>query len=191
METCVSKPRSKKENSSRRFYIFAAFLYTVLIFLFTAVARDLSNFLRSHGMLNLSIAALFFIAWNEGLHYFKKKAFPPDAVAYASLLFLSLILLYGIVQLPVAEEKIHFLEFGALALLYRKMFSWNASVKSQYLLALILTAGIGLLDEILQAFLPRRFFDPRDIALNALAGFLAILAYEITHNHFKIFRFKI
>jgi hypothetical protein len=43
-------------------------------------------------------------------------------------------------------------------------------------LAVLITALLGLLDESIQALLPNRVFDMIDVGFNALAGFMAIIA---------------
>ena len=42
--------------------------------------------------------------------------------------------------------------------------------------AIALTAGLGVIDEMIQAVLPNRIFDPLDILFNILAGAMAVAA---------------
>jgi len=42
--------------------------------------------------------------------------------------------------------------------------------------AIVAAAVIGTIDEGIQAVLPSRVFDPRDIMFNALAAFMAVAA---------------
>ena len=71
----------------------------------------------------------------------------------------------GLWLVPLPEERIHFLVFGVFgALTFAAFAGWRA-------VAVAITIAAG--DEVLQAALPDRYFDVRDIAINsasALAG---------------------
>ena len=74
------------------------------------------------------------------------------------------------------EEAIHFLEYGVLgALLYRALRTQipDATV---FIAAALIGAMVGTVDEIIQWVVPDRFWDFRDIVLNAGAGVLAQVA---------------
>lgn len=71
----------------------------------------------------------------------------------------------GLWLVPLPEERIHFLVFGVFgALTFAAFAEWRAA-------AVAIAIAVG--DEVLQAALPDRYFDVRDIAINsasALAG---------------------
>lgn len=71
------------------------------------------------------------------------------------------------------EESIHFIEYGVLSVLFFHALSFRLSNWSIYFAAVLLTGLVGTLDEVIQWFTPQRYFDFRDIWLNAGAGFLA------------------
>jgi VanZ family protein len=80
------------------------------------------------------------------------------------LLILFLFVLFLIKGAP--EEKFH---------LYIYFFIGYFSKKTFKNYGIIYVTGIALIDEIIQYFLPQRYFDFKDIALNAgggIAGFL-------------------
>jgi VanZ family protein len=53
----------------------------------------------------------------------------------------------------------------------------------RYWVALVFVAAAGWIDEGIQALLPSRYYDLRDVAFNAAAGALALLArYALTHE---------
>ena len=99
--------------------------------------------------------------------------------------FLPLYLAAGLIFLllwnnPV--EQVHILEYGILGYLGYRASGYREGSDSRgslYIwLAVILAAG--LVDEIIQHFLPNRVFDPRDVAVNALCGSLgAIIGYRL------------
>ena len=172
---------------TKKFVILATLAYTIILFLFTTVAREISISLRQHNLLGITITLSFIAAFILIGYYLIFSVHLSDKMAFAGLSIILIILGTMLMGLSVPEEKIHFLEFGFLALLIRKCLSWDLSVKSQYMWAIAITAVIGILDEVLQFFLPLRVFDMRDIALNALAAIMAVTAYEIAHNKLNIF----
>lgn len=87
-------------------------------------------------------------------------------------------LLYAaaLARLPLnAAEKTHFVSYGLLALLVWRALGpeagspWRRSVIAASLVAL---AGLG--DEAIQHLLPRRFFEWKDVGVNALSGIVPI-----------------
>lgn len=79
-----------------------------------------------------------------------------------------------------AEERTHLIEYGVVAVFIREALMERAKrgrrVPVPALLAVMATALIGALDECIQAFLPGRVFDPRDILFNVLAAVMSIAA---------------
>ncbi|MDX1407699.1 MAG: VanZ family protein, partial [Saprospiraceae bacterium] len=77
-------------------------------------------------------------------------------------------------------ERTHLVEYSIVALLILEALRERAAngrpVSRPALWAFILTAGIGVLDETLQLFMPNRVFDPVDIAFNCGAAGAAVLA---------------
>ncbi len=73
-----------------------------------------------------------------------------------------------------AVERIHFLEYGALGLLFYRAFRryGDASVLPLTVLAVAL---VGIVDEAVQWWTPVRTGDVRDVALNAYAGLCGLL----------------
>ncbi|MDH7512444.1 MAG: VanZ family protein [Clostridiales bacterium] len=68
------------------------------------------------------------------------------------------------------EEAIHFLEYGLLGFLLFNALSYSTRDKSVYLAAFFIGSTVGIFDEILQWVVPGRFWDFRDVGLNALAA---------------------
>jgi VanZ family protein len=70
------------------------------------------------------------------------------------------------------EEAFHFVQYGVLSILLFRALSHRLTDPSIYLAAAAIGAIGGILDEMIQWITPRRYFDYRDIAINALAGTL-------------------
>lgn len=94
---------------------------------------------------------------------------------YRSVVAVALITLLGAMmafQYETPEERIHFMEYGALGyLVFMALFDGgNVSV----LLSIILISIIGAVDEIIQWFLPNRVGDIRDVFMNIVGGLWGI-----------------
>lgn len=90
---------------------------------------------------------------------------------------------YGMVIVRMgiaAEERTHLIEYGVVAVFLlealRERASQGRRVPAPAVLAVLATTLVGVLDESIQALLPSRVFDPRDLLFNFLAGLLAVAA---------------
>ncbi len=90
---------------------------------------------------------------------------------------------YGMVVVRMGigpEERTHLFEYGLVAVLIHKALTERVQngrpVPVPAVLTIAVTALLGWLDEGIQALLPSRVYDLRDVGVNALAGLLAISA---------------
>lgn len=78
------------------------------------------------------------------------------------------------------EERTHLFEYGLLAVLNYQALKERqhngARVRWPAFLAVALTIILGWLDEGIQAILPNRIYDIRDVGFNALAALMAVAA---------------
>ena len=82
--------------------------------------------------------------------------------------------IYTLREIP--EEAIHVSEYGILGLLVYRALTHRVRDFSIYLMAALVVAMIGVIDEYIQWLTPSRVFDLRDIRTNAIAGALSQLA---------------
>jgi hypothetical protein len=101
-----------------------------------------------------------------------RPAPPWPHLAYLGLLSAALVTLRLLASSPVG--RIHLVEYALLAILILRALP-PPRKGAHYGLALAAAAVVGLLDEVVQYFLPDRVFDPYDIALNAAAAALGVL----------------
>lgn len=84
------------------------------------------------------------------------------------------------VRMALPEERTHLIEYGVVAVFVHEALTERTrhgrQVPVPALVAVVVTALLGTLDECIQAVLPNRVFDPRDIMVNAAAGLMAIVA---------------
>jgi len=78
------------------------------------------------------------------------------------------------------EERIHLAEYGLLGLMLGWAFKGSRRWPDLWPLAVALAWMLGWGDELIQAVLPNRVYDVRDIILNGLAGMAGLYLFE-TH----------
>lgn len=77
------------------------------------------------------------------------------------------------------EERTHLIEYGVVAAfiywaLVERRDNGRPLVLPPAVLAIVLTAGLGWIDEGIQYLLESRHYDLRDVGFNALAGLMAV-----------------
>ena len=147
-------------------------LTLVAIYSTLGVVRPVSNFLRDRGLLRVTVGIAFAVAATTALTLIFRN--PRNRTRRVVLGLIAVAIAYAAVIYPMdsPEEKIHFIEYGVVALLAYASFR-------RYVPAFLFVAVAGWIDEGIQALLPSRFYDLRDVAFNAAAGLMALVALAI------------
>ena len=154
-------------------------VYLVAIYATLGLVRSLTNFLRDHGLLRVSVIAAFAIAGSAMAWLIFRH---PRNRSWRMVLALLLVgAVYGAVIYPMKspEEKIHFIEYGGVAVLAHAATAPTWSRRKRFIACALFVAAAGWIDEGIQALLPSRVYDLRDVVFNAAAGLLALGAVAI------------
>ena len=104
----------------------------------------------------------------------------PGSAEIAVALGIATVYFMVFVRMGMVEERTHLIEYGIVALLIHAALAERAMqsphVPAPAVLAVALAGFLGVLDELIQALLPNRIFDLRDILFNLVAAFLAVSA---------------
>ena len=79
-----------------------------------------------------------------------------------------LLLTYFSLSLDVWDERIHFIEYGVLGVLISRAV--NIRTFKEIIATCCLITLIGVVDEIIQWYLPNRVGDIRDVTMNSFGG---------------------
>jgi len=162
----------------RRLWIWTA-LVVAAIYSTLGLAGKLAGFLRDRGRLDLTFFVCFLIV--------------VVAIAASGLLrrpgwreiwvIVGTVAVYATVVLRTGigpEERTHLFEYGLVAVLIQQALlerrRRGGRVRAPALLAIAATAVLGWLDEGIQAVLPSRVYDIRDVGFNALAAIMSVTA---------------
>lgn len=77
---------------------------------------------------------------------------------------------------PLMIERLHVVLYGVLGLLAYRLFRGRAPGRPRWQPALLWAVAVSLADELAQALHPERVGDPRDVATNAVAAGLLVMA---------------
>lgn len=157
----------------------ALILYLLAIYTTLGIVRDITNFLRDRGVLRLGVVIAFALAASLFLWLVFRD--PRNRTIRAVFSLIAIAAAYAVVIYPMQspEEKIHFIEYGGVALLAHASTSRAWSKIKRFLFCALFVAAAGWIDEGIQALLPSRVYDLRDVAFNAAAGLMALGAIAI------------
>ncbi len=176
---------------------WAAGLYTFTIYVTLALARQATNFLRDKNLLRLSIGVLALAVVVGVVVFLVRRRTNRRQWGALGLVALGYAAVLPFAEAP--EEAIHLVQYGSLALMIQAALTergrWAEAghnngghnngrrrgrpLQSPALTAFGLTTLAGIGDEILQGILPSRFYDTRDVVLNAIAAARALLASTV------------
>ena len=144
--------------------IYILFIYVSLPF-FPAFIKVLRSFISKEllNFLSLVLSVSFFLLLSVWIYNKKYKV-------NQFLLIISplLLLTYLSLSLDVWVERIHFIEYAVLGLLISRAV--NVRTMHGIIAACSLITLIGVVDEIIQWFLPNRVGDMRDVIMNSFGG---------------------
>lgn len=152
------------------------FAIVVAIYASLGLAGELASALRDRDILSDAIwVGLFLIAATVVALTLKTRVGGAEIGVALGVVAVYLIVL---TRMGLPEERSHIIEYSVVAAFIYEALIERANngrnVPMPALIALVATASIGALDELIQLLLPNRVFDVRDIGFNALAGMMAI-----------------
>lgn len=150
----------------------------VAVYSTLGLARTLAEVLRDRGLFD-SVFVLGFLLIMAAIVTQALKTRPGGAEIGVAL-GVAAVYLMVFARLGIPEERTHLFEYSVVAVLIFEALTERAGrgrrVPVPALLAVAVTAVIGVLDESIQAVLPSRVFDLRDVGFNALAAVMAVAA---------------
>jgi VanZ family protein len=163
-----------RNQAERRLWRWAgAVLVAILVSVYPA--QFLLDALRQRGWLTRSVWALFFFAAVVLLVVlWRQRPSLGEWILFAIVGATYLVLLR---RMTVIQERVHFLEYGLLGGLVFGALGARAPEAPPWRqagLAILLTGLAGWADELLQAVLPNRVYDLRDVGFNTLAGAMVV-----------------
>ena len=188
MRTSTAKFTSDRE---RRLWL-GALAVTIAIYATLGLAGTAAGVLRERNLLGLSFAAGFalVIAAIIGIAI---RAKPRKREIWVAL---GIAAAYGMIVVRMGispEERTHLFEYGLLSVLIHQALAERVrngrNVPVPPIVAIVVTILLGWLDEGIQALLPNRVYDLRDVGINASAAVMATVA-SLVITRIRVVAFK-
>lgn len=159
-----------------------AALATAALILFVPFGRGVIVALTQRHLLGLIVTATYLFSGAAVAYHVVFNVRLSDAAAFAALALLAAATGALALGLSVPEERVHFVEYGVLTLLFRRALAWHVPPARQYAGAWLLGSAVGWADELVQAVTPERYYDLHDVAINSVGALLAVLLDEALHD---------
>jgi hypothetical protein len=156
--------------------------YVAIVYGSLPWTRDVLIALDQRELVGGMVTACYFAAAALVVYHVVFDVRLTDRVAFGALVALGAAVGGLVLGLSIPEERLHFLQYGLMAMLARRAVAARLRGWAQYLAAVALASAAGWGDELLQAILPTRVYDLRDVLINACAAVLAMVGYEALHN---------
>jgi len=162
-------------SRERRLWVWTV-VVVAAIYATLGLARSLADVLRNEELLG----GVFFVAFLAaltavGILGLKRR---PRTGEIGVLLGVAAVYLMAFSRLGVIEERTHLFEYTIVAVLIhealKERIGQGRAVRFPALIAIGATAALGWLDEGIQAILPNRVYDIRDVFFNVFAGVMAV-----------------
>ncbi len=154
--------------------------YLIAIYAFLPFSADILLSLIKQDLISIIVTTIYIFAAAAALWIMLVVYRIRDVAAYILMSMLALVVVYFMSGLQIQQERIHFVQYAALTMGILWCFEDHRVKKSTWIIAIVMSSFAGFIDECIQAIVPNRYFDMRDVGLNALAsivgaGFYAIL----------------
>lgn len=160
--------------SKRKKYWGLALAWTILIYSTLYIARPICEYLRKHTPFEWLIWGIFgFILLGVGrllIKHVRIKHVSANVLLVATLIGYALALSW----LKIPEERMHLVQYGVLVVLVVRALKLDVSTPKACVAAVVITSLAGWGDEGIQYLLPNRYFDWKDVFLNAISAVLGL-----------------
>lgn len=162
-------------DRERRLWLWTLVVVTA-IYASLGLTQDLAGALRERGFIGPAfILGMVLMAAAILLQASKRR---PGGREIGVAFGVVAVYLIAFLRMATPEERTRLVEYSVVALFIYEALAERAGqgrrVRWPALLAVLGTAGLGWLDEGIQALLPGRFYDLRDVGFNALAALMAV-----------------
>lgn len=149
--------------------------WTMLIYSTLYIVRPVCEFLKAYTPFDVIVWIIFALLLGVLIYFFLLR-WPRQGLWYYVLLLGTVLVYIGMLWiLKIPEERIHLIQYGVLVCLIVRALRFDFPIKLAFGGAFVLTSLLGLGDEIIQHFLPNRYFQWQDVLLNTVSAALGLL----------------
>lgn len=155
---------------------FWVFVLLVSVYSSIGLAPSFINFLQKEGLLSgaFGLGFLIFIF----MIFFHGIQSKPNLSKVMIWLGIIAIYILVMVRISLPEERSHLIEYGVVSIFIHRAIQERVksggNISHPTLVTIFIASIFGIVDEVIQFFIPSRVFDFRDIVFNVLAVLMAI-----------------
>jgi len=150
-------------------FLWVGFIYSTLY-----IVRPLTNFLKEHTPFTFLTSLFIVVLFSVVIFWILKNLKHKDRLTYLLLTFAAFIYAYALMIIKYPAEKIHLVQYGFLAFLIYRASLIDFKLKSSFAIAFFLTTSFGWIDEIIQYYIPNRYYHINDVMLNSFSGIMGL-----------------
>jgi len=172
------KKHDSQRSISRKWRWLIVILYVIAIYAFLPFGSRLWIYILTRYGKNGSYLGivLIFMVGIYFLYYLIFRKQVRNIYPYISFFLISLTCVALLKYICIfSAERFHLLMYGALSIIVFWAMKPDVKRKVIYAYTTLMVFAVGGVDEVIQFFLPMRFFDVRDIFLNWASSTLGIL----------------
>ncbi|VAX19556.1 hypothetical protein MNBD_NITROSPINAE01-182 [hydrothermal vent metagenome] len=150
--------------------------YVGLIYITLGIIGTLQLWLRDHGFQTIVSTAVLVVTFTAAIYLVIVKLNHRSPINLVTLM--AACGMYGYIMVsfaPHPSARIHLVEYSILATFFYYTLKFDMKGRQAYIIAWLLTCATGLVDEMIQAYIPTRTFDLNDLMINAMAATIALL----------------
>ena len=159
----------------RRLWLWTLIAVATIYFTL-GLTRRVAWALRDNDLLTITfVAGMVLVAATVAAHAVRRRAGQAEIIVWFGIAAVYVMLF---ARIGLVEERTHLIEYGVVAVFVFEALSerFGSNPRRAAVLAVVVTSLIGWLDEGIQAILPNRVYDIRDVGFNAGAAVVAVLA---------------
>ena len=163
-------------NSERKIMWAQVCFLLVAIWALLPFGTRIAVYLSEKGTLELILVLLFLGVIEIVLHFADAHTLISRVGSglISSLLVAVLAYFWFVFFHPTPAVGVHLLEYGVLAILIFRAVSLDRAPRPAVIITLALVVALGWFDEVIQYFLPDRYYDLSDVVINGVGGVLGL-----------------
>jgi hypothetical protein len=154
-------------------------LYLGALYATLGIMRVITETLRGAGFLRISVSVAFALVAVSVAVLIARDPLNRSRRVVGALVGCAVVYAAIIWPMQSPEEKLHFIQYGLVGILADLASPAHWSARARFVRCALFVTAAGWVDELIQALLPNRYYDLRDVAFNAIAGILALSALTL------------
>jgi len=149
--------------------------YTLLLFATLPRTPEIIKWIDGTGQMKLVLSTLFSVISFIIIYFAIRAGRFAKPSFWLTIAFLAAVYVGSVRLMTTAPERMHLLTYGLMGLLVFSTARFWLEGRALFFVSLAAVSAVGVLDEVVQYFLPNRYFGFDDIVLNIMGGISGLM----------------